>query len=216
MPAISDQDTVTNVTRTSQIIMGALIAGVLTFVAVAFMVDVRPDKQAGVQAEAGAGANVLTVRWASPSDALLTYTSVIFAAVLLPLSFVLPNVVTARSLQALAGAPSPPPSPGDPAVAATSPQAPQTETGKLATLYTSNLIIGAALNEGLTFFATMCYMIEKNPIALGLALLLIAVLIARFPTAGRVERWIEQQREKLRDAGSSAQSSRVGFGGPSR
>jgi len=207
MSAISDQDTITNVTRTSQIIVGALVTGVLTFVAVAFMVDVRPDRQTRVPADARANANAPAGGRAATTDPFITYTAVIFAAVLLPLSFVLPNVVTARSLRALAGAASSPPSPSDRAVPATSPQAPQTETGKLAALYSSNLIIGAALNEGLTFFAAAAYLVEKNPIALGIALLLVAVLIARFPTAGRVERWIEQQREKLRAEGYRARSS---------
>ena len=191
-------------TRTSQIIVGALAAGVLTFVAVAFMVVMRPDRQAGVQAEAGANANVPAGKRVAPTDPFITYTAVVLAAILLPLSFVLPNFITAQSRRAIAGAPSPPPSPSGPAVPATGPQALQTETGTLAALYSSNLIIGAALNEGLTFFAAVAYLVEKNPIALGLALLLIAVLIARFPTAGRVERWIEQQREKLRDAGYRA------------
>jgi len=207
MSTISDQDTITNVTRTSQIIVGALIAGVLTFVAVAFMVDLRRDQQAGAPAAAGANANVPANAWVAFTDAFLTYTAVAFAAVLLPLSFVVPNLVTGQSLRAIAGGTSPPPSPSGPAVPATGPQAPQTETGTLAALYSSNLIIGAALNEGLTFFAATAYLLEKNPIALGLALLLIALLIARFPTAGRVERWIEQHREKLRDAGYRARSS---------
>ncbi|MFI5458033.1 MAG: hypothetical protein ACHRXM_21545 [Isosphaerales bacterium] len=207
MSAISDQDWITNVIRTSQIIVGALIAGVLTFVAIAFMVDLRPNRQAGVQAEAGANAGVRAGAQFALTDSIITYTAVAFAAVLLPLSFVVPNLVTRQSLRAIAGGLSPFPSPSNPAVPATGPQMPQTETGKLAALYSSNLIIGAALNEGLTFFAAMAYLIEKNPIALGLSLLLIAVLIARFPTAGRVERWIEQQREKLRDAGYRARSS---------
>jgi len=214
MSAISDQDTITNVTRTSQIIVGALVTGVLTFVAVAFVVDLRPGRQARVPAVAGAnapaGGRVAT------TDSFITYTAVIFAAVVLPLSFVLPNVVTAQSLRAVAGVVSSPPSPSGPAVPATSPQAPQTESGKLAALYSTNLVIGAAINEGVVFAVAIAYMIEKNPIALVVALLLIAALIARFPTAGRVERWIEQQREKLRDAGYSDQSSPVRFGGSSR
>jgi len=207
MSTISDQETITNVTRTSQIIVGTLIAGVLTFVAIAFMVDVRPNQQAGVQAEAGANAKVPAAGWVAFIDAFMTYTAVIFAAVLLPLSFVVPNLVTRQSLRALTGGPSPSPSASNPPVPATGPQAPQTETGKLAAMYSSNLIIGAALNEGVTFFAATAYLLEKNPIALGLAVLLIAVLIARFPTAGRVERWIEQQREKLRDVEYRGRSS---------
>jgi len=207
MSTMSDQDTITNITRTSQIIVGALVTGVLTFLVVALLVDLRPDRQAGVQAEGGANANLPAGGRVAPTDSLLTYLAVGFAAILLPVSFVLPNFVTTQSCRAIARGAAAPPSPRNSAVPATGPQAAQTETGTLAALYLSNLIIGAALNEGLTFFATIAYLIEKNPIALGIALLLIAMLIARFPTAGRVERWIEQQRETLRNAGYIARSS---------
>ena len=51
--------------------------------------------------------------------------------------------------------------------------------------------------EGVAFFAGVAYFVSKNPIALGLALLLVGALILRFPTIGRVQRWIDQQQEKL-------------------
>jgi hypothetical protein len=204
MSAIDDQDTIGNVTRNAQIIIGALIAGVLTFVAISCFVDLRPDPQAGAPPVAGANGNVPAVGRVAPTDPFITYAAVLVAAISLPMSLVLPNLIAARSLREIAQAPSPSPSPGDRAMRATPRGMAQTETGKLASLYLSNLIVGAATNEGAAFFAAVAYLIEKNPIALGTALVLVAVLIARFPTADRVNRWIELHREKLRDAGYSA------------
>jgi hypothetical protein len=40
-------------------------------------------------------------------------------------------------------------------------------------------------------------MLSKDPIALGLALLLVGGLLVRFPTRQRVEVWINQQEETL-------------------
>jgi hypothetical protein len=67
----------------------------------------------------------------------------------------------------------------------------------LAVVYQTQLIIGAAIDEGAAFFAGIAYLIGKNSIALGAAILLLAGLLARFPTRERVARWIEHQREKL-------------------
>ena len=57
--------------------------------------------------------------------------------------------------------------------------------------------MGAAINEGLTFFALIAYMIERQPIILGLVVLLILGLATRFPTLGRVRSWIEFQQDRL-------------------
>jgi hypothetical protein len=40
-------------------------------------------------------------------------------------------------------------------------------------------------------------MIGRNPIALGMALLLLAAFAPRFPTRTRVASWIERQQELL-------------------
>ena len=73
----------------------------------------------------------------------------------------------------------------------------QTDTGRLAVVYSTQLIVGAALNEGAAFFAGVAYLIGKDPIALGVGLFLVGVLIARFPTTDRVARWIARQEEML-------------------
>ncbi len=70
-----------------------------------------------------------------------------------------------------------------------------------AIAFQTSAIIGAALNEGPAFLAGVAYLIEQNPIALGVMLVLVAAMFVRIPTRDSVERWIEQQEEKLR-AGS--------------
>jgi hypothetical protein len=57
--------------------------------------------------------------------------------------------------------------------------------------------MGAALNEGPAFFASLAYLIGSHPIALGLAVLLIGALIVRFPTRLRIASWIDRQQELL-------------------
>ncbi len=73
----------------------------------------------------------------------------------------------------------------------------RSDTGKLASVYLTQFIIGAAINEGLAFFACLAYLIGKNPIAMGLALLLLVALVARFPTRLRFASWVDRQQELL-------------------
>jgi hypothetical protein len=40
-------------------------------------------------------------------------------------------------------------------------------------------------------------MLERNPLALGMALILLASLAIRFPTRNRVNAWIDQQQSML-------------------
>ena len=81
---------------------------------------------------------------------------------------------------------------------------PAGDTGRLLPLYTTQLILGAAINEGMAFFAAIAYMLERHPIALGTAIVLLGGLIARFPTADRVNAWLDQQLEQLRIERQSA------------
>jgi hypothetical protein len=61
----------------------------------------------------------------------------------------------------------------------------------LAATYQTLLIIRCALLEGAAFFSLVAYMIERQPIAIGAAVVLLVALLANFPTASRLEAWIE-------------------------
>ena len=111
----------------------------------------------------------------------------------LPLSFIPPGFITAQNLRSGATAPldsSSSPS-KNPAV---SPGQAVTPAGAFQT----SAIIGGALNEAPAFSVGIAYLIEQNPIALGVMFVMLAAIVFRFPTRGSVERWIEQQEEKLR------------------
>jgi hypothetical protein len=194
-----DQDAIRSATLQGQIILGALVAGLVMFLVISTIIIIgltpRPaaaDGRGAVAAE-------------SPLP-IITYVAVAFGATLLPMSFVVPSLVAKQQRRALASAgmtasASPAPTRGGQSNAAMAPL-----TG-LPAAFLSQLIIGAAINEGAAFLALVAYLLEKNPIALAMAVVLIAGVIARFPTAGRVERWIEQQQEKLREEQLDARSS---------
>jgi hypothetical protein len=203
MSTFDGQDPVAVFTRTSQIIVSSLITGVLVFLGIAsFVGPVLPapaaaggvaiqGNAAGAKTNPDAGADQL------PLGTILTYTAIAFAAVALPLSFVVPAAVTNQNRRRIAAGTWTPPAQGGAQSPPVRPEAFQTDADKLAMIYQMQLIIGAALIEGVAFFAGVAYFLSKNPIALGLALLLVGALFLRFPTIGSVQRWIDQQQEKL-------------------
>jgi len=182
------------ITRATQIIMGSLIAGVTSFLlVVVFLVHFAgfgaPAGAAGAPGQA-AGANPAATAQSIP---ILTYLAAGMGAILLPLSFVLPGYIAAQNLRS--GATGPPDGSSSPS------QNPAASPGQAVTpsgAFQTSAIIGGALNEAPAFLAGIAYLIEQNPIALGVMLVLLAAMFVRFPTRGSVERWIEQQEEKLR------------------
>jgi hypothetical protein len=197
-----DEQGIRSATLQGQIIVGALVAGLVTFLIIATMIDLGPRPGAA----AGGGPGAAGVAATESPMPIITYLAVAFGVVLLPMSFIVPGRVAQQQRRAIAsgkmpGSPSVAPTAGDQSAAATVP------LSGLPAVFLTQLVVGAAMDEGAAFFALVAYLIEKNPIALALALVLIAGVIARFPTAGRVERWIEQQQEKLREDQLDALSS---------
>jgi hypothetical protein len=207
MSMTGDPDVIDPVARTSQIIAAALIAGVVMMlgmsVALAPSFGARPGAGGAVgvgrapEGDAGPG------RATGPTDVggILTWIAVAFAAAGLTLSVLIPRRITDQNRRSIAAGTWVPPSganreaPGTPAPIG--PASPQSDRGKLANVYMTQFIVGAALNEGPAFLASLAYMIESHPVALGLALLLLGALIARFPTRARIASWIEGQQELL-------------------
>jgi hypothetical protein len=206
MSMTSDQDAIRTVTRQGQIIVGALITGVSIFLVIATVVDLGLEPGVGPPAGVGAGVGAQPAGQPAQSVPFLTYIALAVGAGCLPISFIVPSLVAKQQRLAMAGGKSSP----DQSPASTPAQRPEavrTAPIGLPGAYLNQLIVGAAMNEGAAFFTVIAYLIEKNPIALAVALVLIAGLIARFPTAGRVERWIEQQQEKLREDQLQARSA---------
>jgi hypothetical protein len=64
----------------------------------------------------------------------------------------------------------------------------------LAQIYQTQLIIRCAILEGAAFFCIVAYMHERHVIGLIAAGLLLLMLLAQFPTASRLEAWVENER----------------------
>ena len=67
----------------------------------------------------------------------------------------------------------------------------------LLSLFQRKTILGAAMIEGCAFFAVIAYFIEGGFVSLGLAGALLAGLAAHFPTLSRVTGWVDRQIELL-------------------
>lgn len=204
MSTIDSQDFIDGVTSRCQVIIGAIILGVTVLLGVAAVVVLpqaagrptavgEPVDARGKVAD-GDGKDRLATR--QDTSSVITWVAVAFAAMVLPMSFVVPNLVTRQNRRAISAGTWPVRKGGPPATPIPQ-RVPQTDADKLAMAYQTQLIIGAALHEGAAFFAAIAYLIGKDPIALGLGILLLLGLIARFPTRDRVRLWIDRQQEQL-------------------
>jgi hypothetical protein len=123
----------------------------------------------------------------APSQSLITMVACAMTAVLLPLSVVIPNLVVDSLRKKLA-------------VGKYAPAKGSLPTGDdeaLALIYQTRVTIAAAMTEGPAFLAVIAYMLERNPLALGLAIALLGCLVMRTPTLPKVVAWIDEQSQKL-------------------
>ena len=195
MSTTAEAALINSVARQCQIIAGALITGVLIFYGIALAVDLEPGAPAQANAGPGAAAPQHDV---PPLKTILTWCAVAIAVVGLPLSFLASRMIASQNRRAIAAGTWALPRRYE-LVEATfvSAEATRSDAGKLALGYMLQFLIGAALNEGVAFFAGVAYLIGKDPIALGAGFLLIGALVARFPTAHRLALWIARQEEML-------------------
>ncbi|HEX5470437.1 MAG TPA: hypothetical protein VFW73_01045 [Lacipirellulaceae bacterium] len=63
----------------------------------------------------------------------------------------------------------------------------------LAAIYQTRTIIGAAFFEGAAFLATVAYLIERQRLAIYIAIVLILLLVTQIPTVSRLADWIEHE-----------------------
>lgn len=77
--------------------------------------------------------------------------------------------------------------------------APLSDAAKLCALYTVRTIIAVAILEGATFFLVFAYQQQRDPSALGVAVVLMATIAAHLPTRSRVAEWIKRQLEQLEE-----------------
>ncbi len=159
--------------RVMQIVVGALILGVLFFLGlVLYLVHVEGQGEARAELP------------------LVTMIAVVMFALCALMAFVLPASITRSALRRLAdGTWQPPPN--------TNPHAFATTTQRLLLVRQTALIVGMALLEGSAFMACTAYLLEAQPPALGVVGAAVLLMLWNFPTTGRVRAWVEQQTDAL-------------------
>lgn len=155
------------VTRTSQIIAIALIMGVVIFSGIALVIG--QGGQAPANAPAPANARV----------PMLAYIAAGFAVVTVPMSIVLPRLITARELPQIRRA------------------APEEQLPRLWGTFQTRLIVGLALLEGPAFFVIVSYIVDRQLWSMGVAAGLVVLMAMRFPTQYSIEAWVEDQKRLM-------------------
>jgi hypothetical protein len=204
MTTADDDQAIDSVTRVAQIVMAALIAGALMLLGIAVML--APLLEAGP----GQGARAADAKAADqgqgirpPSGAMdigeiLAWISVGYGVVAMVCSFFVPRLIVNRQRRRIAeGKWDATAFTARPRGAAQTAPPLESDTAKLAVIYTTQLIIGAAFLEGGAMLAAVAYLLGKQPVALSAAILLICLLVAEFPTRARVAAWLDRQMQRL-------------------
>lgn len=180
MPPVDPADEFSGTILTSQIIIGALMMGLVFFLGVIFLMVPAPAARPGQEPQM-----------------FLTGIAFLFAVPAALASVLVPSFLV-RTTRRQIGKGTWKPARGTSEVAPEPlPPGPAGERLALLMLYQNQMIVGAALNEGAAFFALVATMIERKDAALALALVLIAGVAARFPTRERVLAWIDRQHELM-------------------
>lgn len=180
MATLSNAEAVQSITRVSQIIVGAMVGGLLFFLAMVLVIG-RDEPPAD---------------WNGPTGPpMLTVVAFFIASAGLVLTFLAPSFVVAKGLKRLARL-------GPEDLAMQDPwkeggALPATDVGALLQLFQTQTIIAAALAEGPAFLALIAYMIDGGPLPLGISGLLIVAMMVRFPTIDRVHVWLDEQLARL-------------------
>jgi hypothetical protein len=74
-----------------------------------------------------------------------------------------------------------------------------TDIGKLVQVLVSQTILAASIMESAVLLSLVAYFLEQSPLSLTLAVLLILALAAYFPTADKIETWLDEQMRLLEE-----------------
>jgi hypothetical protein len=179
MSTADDQADIARMTGTLRVLAVAMLVGLLAFLGIASFVRMQ-------QGAMPPGAPRRT-------SAVLTALAVGLGAAGLVASVTIPGAIANASRRRIARGTWRPPRPAGRSDVAPPDPEPIGDAVKLAYVYQAQWIAGAAINEAPAFFAILAYMLEGNPIALGVALVLVLAMAMRIPSRPRVESWIEQQ-----------------------
>jgi hypothetical protein len=177
------RDEIARRVRIPQVIVAALVAGLLTFLAIVLVL---------IQQGFAGAPEVATI---------LTGVAVAMAVAAVLARLTVPPMIVARARRRIAQGTWQVPQAAQ-AQSAYS-QASQEDAarfleqtgdaGRLFFVLVSKTIVAAAIVEGAAFFALIAYMLGRSPLALALAILMIAAVAAHFPTRSGVMSWIEGQ-----------------------
>lgn len=165
-----------------QIVVGALITGVLIFMGVAIVIGQTspPPRSAG-----------------SGPPIFLYFGAGMIALIFVTRSVVL-NAMARSALHGIARGTWQPlqgrmPLPPDEAAFL----AQNGDAGKLLQLYRMKSIVGAALYESPAFFLIIAYIVERRVESLALAVVPLAALALQMPTATGVDHWVSEQLQSI-------------------
>ena len=176
---------------TMRIVVLALTAGCLIFMAIVFVI-VQPGQAPAAD---------------NNSPPIVTYVALGFAGAAIVLRMIVPKIIESAAKKRIA----------DGTWQGLVPIAGQQyaqnaelverlgDAGKLLGVLYIRTIIGGAILEGSAFFALIVYLIEQSPLALAAAVVLIIGVALNFPTRSGTIHWIEDQLariEQLRRFGS--------------
>ena len=162
--------------RVLQVIAGALLLGVVTFLVIDLIIVFTQTKGAGI-APAG-------------DLPMISVVAVVLLAVDAPLAFLVPGFQTRAAVRQIAAGT------WRPAPAACA-EAFRTDSSKLLAVRQATLVVGLALLEGAAFFGCIAFLLEARPFALGVVLVAVLLMLVKFPTEGRVRAWLERQADRL-------------------
>lgn len=157
--------------RTLKIILAAMCMGLLTFTGV-----------------------VLFIKPLGPVDNLapIVLAALGFAALMLLARAAVPRLVVNGQVAAIARR-------DDREAEVVESDAWRSQRKQLAAAYMTASIVAGALLEGAGFFNLVAYMLEGNPLNLGAAAVMIAVILSGMPSLHRVAEWIDRQQQGIRD-----------------
>jgi hypothetical protein len=162
--------------RTMQIIAGAMVMGVVIFLALAvFLVQTNGQGKAP-----------------PPGLPLVSIIAAGFFILAASLAYFIPATQTRVLLRKIAsGAWQPPPGP--------EPSDSTTDAATLLSVRQTTLILTLAPLEGAAFFCGIAYLLEAQAFVLGVAIVALVLMLLNFPTANRIGTWLEQQSNRLAD-----------------
>lgn len=122
-----------------------------------------------------------------PTPGILSYVCLGFALIQITARTVVLKVIDASAVKRAARA------------------SPEVALQQLLAIYQTRTLIGAALLEGLAFFACICYLLERQPAVLAVIAICVAGLLVQMPSISKATAWIETQLKAI-DAQRGAKS----------